>query len=277
MQSRLPILVSLVVAVAAVILTNVYINEIRRESRPPTTGVVVATKNLSAGAFLEESDIAYGERFTSATPKFAISWGERNLYIGQELRFNVAKGDYVLASYFGADVAADRTLSQKIDAKLNQRAMTIPVDNEMALEGSIRPGDRIDLLITYERVPAPTRDQATTTAPRLTPEIVTVPLLENVFVLATGRFGGGGAQDVRYRSITLLVSPDEAKLVTWGMALTQSSALAKLSVLLRNPNDLRSTNRGAIAGTTTALKDLEKIPPIPIADVIKEDEGAAIP
>lgn len=273
MQSRLPIIVSLVVAVAAVILTNIYINEIRREASPPTTGVVVATRNLQAGAFLEEADIAYAERVASSVPKFAISWGERNLYVGQELRFNVAQGDYVLASYFGADVIADRTLSQKIDAKLNQRAMTIPVDNEMALEGSIRPGDRIDMLITYPR--------GTTgggSAAPVSPEMVTVPLLENVFVLATGRFGGGGAAEVRYRSITLLVSPDEAKLVTWGTAMANAlGTLGKISVLLRNPNDLQPTNRGAVAGDTDALKKLEQIPPIPIPEIIASGDEPATP
>jgi pilus assembly protein CpaB len=274
MQSRLPIIVSLVVAVAAVILTNAYINEIRREASPPTSGVVVATRNLQAGSFLEEADIAYAERVASSVPKFAISWGERNLYIGQEIRFNVAQGDYVLASYFGADVIADRTLSQKIDAKLNQRAMTIPVDNEMALEGSIRPGDRIDMLITYERGAALA---AGASGQRLTPEVATVPLLENVFVLATGRFGGGGAADVRYRSITLLISPDEAKLLTWGMSVAQASALGKITILLRNPNDLQPTNRGAIVGGTDELKGLERIPPIPIPEVIAGGDSPGAP
>ena len=112
---------------------------------------------------------------------------------------------------------------------------------------------------------------------RITPEIVTVPLIENVFVLATGRFGGAGTQDVRYRSITLLVSPDEAKLITWGMTLSEAANISKITVVLRNPNDLQPTNRGPIAGTTNTLKELEKVPPIPIGEVASGKEALTAP
>ncbi|HEX9639714.1 MAG TPA: SAF domain-containing protein, partial [Candidatus Krumholzibacteria bacterium] len=136
MQSRMPIVAALVVAVVAIILTNFYIEQIRRESEPETITVMVAAKDLAAGTVLDKQDIAYAVRYVQAAPKFRVPFNENSLYLGQELTIAVSKDDYILSTYFGGGGPGERKLSQKIDAKLNQRAMTIPVDNEQSLEGS---------------------------------------------------------------------------------------------------------------------------------------------
>jgi Flp pilus assembly protein CpaB len=209
-------------------------------------------------------------RYTQALPKFNVPFNENTLYLGQELTTAVSKDDYVLSTYFGGGGPGERKLSQKIDAKLNQRAMTIPVDAEQGLEGSILPGDRIDLLLSYQTIPAfePSKPPAPP-APVRKAEYVTASLLENVYVLATGRFGGGGAEAGRYRSLTLLVSSDEAKMLIWAMNL------GKLSVLLRNPKDLQPTDRAVASGDSEALKALGQVR-LNIADIVAKNtrEGA---
>jgi len=270
MQSRMPIVVALVVAVAAIILTNLYIEQIRRESEPDTITVMVAAKDLAAGTVLDKQDIAYAIRYVQAVPKFRVPFNENSLYLGQELTIAVTKDDYILSTYFGGGAPGERKLSQKIDAKLNQRAMTIPVDNEQSLEGSILPGDRVDLLLTYQTVVALEAPGGKGPAPvpaRGRTDFVTASLLENVYVLATGRFGGGEGMQGRYRSITLLVGPDEAKVLIWAMNL------GKLSVLLRNPKDLQSTDRAVAFGGTDDLKNLGQVH-LNIADVIAKNRGA---
>jgi pilus assembly protein CpaB len=267
MQSRMPIIISLVVAVAAIILTNMYIEQIRRESEPATSNVVVAARDLPAGTVLAKEDIAFAVRYTQALPKFSIPFNENTLYLGQELATAVTKDDYLLSTYFGVGAPGERKLSQKIDAKLNQRAMTIPVDSEQSLEGSILPGDRIDLLLSYQTAPVyePAKPGAPP-APVRKGESVTASLLENVYVLATGRFGGGG-EGGRYRSLTLLVSTDEAKLLIWALNL------GKYSVLLRNPKDLQPTDRVVASGDTEALKALGQVH-LNIADVVAKNTRA---
>jgi pilus assembly protein CpaB len=273
MQSRTPIVVALVVAVAALLLTNLYIEQIRRESEPATMTVMVAARDLLAGTVLDKQDIGYAVRYVQAVPKFRVPFNENSLYLGQELTIAVSKDDYILSTYFGGGAPGERKLSQKIDAKLNQRAMTIPVDNEQGLEGSIFPGDRIDLLLTYQAAVAPepvlgAKGPAPGPAPgRVRMDVVTLSLLENVYVLGTGRFGGGEGVQGRYRSITLLVGPDEGKLLIWAMNL------GKLSVLLRNPKDLQPTDRAVASGNADDLKPLGQVR-LNIAEVIAKSRAA---
>lgn len=269
MQSRMPIVVSLVVAVMAILLTNMYIEQIRRESEPPTSSVMVAARDLAPGTVLSKEDLAFAVRYTQALPKFNVPFNENTLYLGQELTTGVTKDDYILSTYFGGGAPGERKLSQKVDAKLNQRAMTIPVDNEQGLEGSILPADRIDLLLSYQTAVAAevARPPAAAAAPVRRAEYVTASLLENVFVLTTGRFGSASETQGRYRSITLLVSPDEAKLLIWAMNL------GKLSVLLRNPKDLQLTDRAVASGNTDELKGLGQVR-LNLADVVAKNRSS---
>jgi pilus assembly protein CpaB len=263
MQSRLPIIVSLVVAVLAVLLTNMYVEQVRLQSEPPMSAVLVAARDLPAGTVIEKQDVAMGMRYTQALPKFHIPYSENTLYLGQEIGASVQQDDYVLATYFGGEIGAERRLSQKLDPKLNQRAVTIPIDNEQAFEGSLQPGDRIDILITYRK--ARLNDPAAkANVAKIAEDIVTVPLLENVYILATGKFATG--QTARFRSITLLLSPDEAKLLLWAMNH------GKISTLLRNPKDLQPTDRAQIAGDELKLDNLSSVD-LKIAEVIQKRTG----
>ena len=270
MQGRLPIIVALAVGLLAVIFTNMYVSDIRQASLPEVAQVMVAAHDLRPGAVLEGKDVAMAMKAAGSLPKLAVRWDERSLYLGQEIGFQVAEGDYILGSYFGAQGAIAQRLSEKIDAKLNQRAMTIPVDNMSSLEGSIRPGDRIDLLLTFQEIdmgsaPAGTGKGAPG-GPVGRPKLVTVPLLENTYVLFTG-FYGSQASERGYPSITLLVTSDEAKLLIWSMNL------GKLSILLRNPKDLQSTDRAYLIGDASLLQALGRHQMRP-EDVLSNAGGA---
>jgi Flp pilus assembly protein CpaB len=247
MQNRMPILIALVAGLLAVVLTNLYVTQVREEAAPDQTLVMVAANDLQPGTILEAKDVTQGARFTQALPKLHIPWGERNLYLGQELRQQVSAGDYILVSYFGAEAGAAR-LAEKVDVKLNQRAFTMPVTAESSLEGSIRPGDRIDIVITYLK-PAPPAGPGQ--AASAGPQYVTAALLENIYVLATGKYATGANE--RYNTITLMVSSDEAKLLAWAMKL------GELSVLLRNPKDVAPTDRAFLSGDLRSLAGLGKI------------------
>jgi pilus assembly protein CpaB len=141
--------------------------------------------------------------------------------------------------------------SERVDAKLNQRAITIPVSIESSLQESIRPGDRIDLLLTYtQRTMVPAVAARGGATPAATNQVVTTPLLENVYVLFTGKFGS--PPGASYATITLLMSEDDAKLLVWAMNL------GKLTTLLRNPKDLQMPDRTFIAGDDSTLAGLAR-------------------
>jgi pilus assembly protein CpaB len=258
----MPIIAALIAGLAAILLLNLYVGGLQQSLRPSLTPVVVASHQLAAGAVLDAKDIAQAMRATDSLPKLAIKWEERSLYLGQRIDLPVGEADYVLANYFGGVAASAQRLSERIDAKTNQRAVTIPVTAETSLERSIRPGDRIDLLLTYTRT-EPVAGAKPGGTERIA-RIVASPLLENVYVVSTGPFGLATSS---YSTLTVLVSEDEAKLLVWAMKLGQ------LSILLRNPKDVALTDRTFIAGDSSSLAQLGKQEITP-AEVISQRKAA---
>ncbi len=251
MQNRMPIIAALIAGVLAVVFLNLYIGGIEDSLRPSMTSVVMTAKSLTAGAVLDAKDIIEQRRPTDALPKTAVRWDERSQFLGQRLDLNIAAGDYVLANYFGGLTSAAQRLSERIDAKNNLRALTIPVTAETSLERSLRAGDRIDLMLTYTKTDASNPAAAKPGAPgQFSAKIVTTPLLEKVYVLATGAFGN--AVSNQYSTITIQVTSEEAELITW------ARKLGELTVLLRNPKDVASTNRSYMIGDASLLGDLGK-------------------
>lgn len=262
MQNRTPIIASLVAGLIAVVLVNLYVSSIQEASRPNMTPVAVASHDIKGGAILDGKDLVMAWRSTDSLPKLHVKWDERNLFIGQQVQTQIAESDYLLASYFGSQGAAAQRLSEKIDLKTSQRAFTIPVTNETSLERSIRPGDRIDLIITYnktELLPARAGGQ-----PQAIQKVVTSPLFENVYVLFTGRYGSGSG--LEYSTVTVQVSSEEAQLIIWAMNQ------GRMSILLRNPKDLQASERPFLSGDASMLAELGK-QPMSIADVISKHEA----
>jgi pilus assembly protein CpaB len=102
------------------------------------------------------------------------------------------------------------------------RAMSINGTSRRSFGELMRPGDRVDVLLTKEKSGSDAR-------------VVTVPLLQNALVLAVGdSFGAVHQQSSALRpdSVTLLLTVDQASL------LAQARRDATLSLVLRNEDDL---------------------------------------
>ena len=257
MQNRMPIYAALLVAALAVILLNFYIGGLRESMQLQTVEVVVASHDIRAGATIEDKDVMRATRIKDSMPKLAVPWTERLNIIGQQIGSDVQSQDYVLSSYFGAARLISQRPSEKIDARSGQRLWTLPVSADTSLEGGIRAGDRIDILVTYSMADATAGAKGAGT-PKA--KVITAPLLENVYVLYTGAYGSSARN---YSSITLLVSPDEAKVLIWAQKVG-----AKYSILLRNPKDVQLTDRAYLAGDDTAFQALSH-QQMRLEDVIK--------
>jgi pilus assembly protein CpaB len=94
----------------------------------------------------------------------------------------------------------------------------------------VRPNDHVDVVGSF-------RDSQTQ-------QLKSVTLLQNVVVLATGRVNANSIyvpdEDRRYTSVTLLVLPEEAEI------LTLAQETGTLTLLLRNPDDLDSQEKRAV-------------------------------
>ncbi len=142
----------------------------------------------------------------------------------------------------------------------NKRAMAIKVDKVKGVSGFIHPGNRVDVVATFR--------------PSYSQLPVTMTVLENIPVLATGtdteiKDKGRQEKAVEVDVITLEVSPDEAEV----LALAASQGTLQLS--LRNYSD---TSNVASKGTSvqSLLRLLSGKGPIPERKSVRK-KGAPEP
>lgn len=188
-----------------------------------TRAVVVATRDVAAGSILTAADLGTSyvhvddALYAAAIPADALS-----TYVGRQLAEPV----------HSQQVLARAQLETRAGLAVDQVAMTIPARPDAAVNGRLRPGDAVAVLVT---VVDKTRGQAQTRT-----------VLDRVTVLDVGRDGptgsagtvaGLGTSDAEIRaraaitSLTLTLSRTEAQ------ALAEARRLGELDVLLLPPRD----------------------------------------
>jgi len=117
----------------------------------------------------------------------------------------------------------------------NKRAMSVKVDDVIGVAGFIKPGDRVDVMVTIE--PEPNKQGHT----------ISKLILENVKVLAAGtqmERKGKDEEPVQVQVITVEVDVEEAE------KLALASTQGRLRLALRNPlNAERVLTKGANVGS----------------------------
>jgi pilus assembly protein CpaB len=195
-------------------------NRLRDEWK--TTRVLCAARDMGEGTELVRDMVAIRDvpqRFvTDSYTKVEDDGSVKNDPVGQRLLVPVKAGDPILLSHL--EPAREVDFSTMISAR--GRAVTIDVQERNAVGLWVRPNDHVDVLGSF-------RDAQTQ-------QLRTVTLLQNVVVLATGHVNAAthhaAEEDRRYTSVTLLVLPEEAEILT----LAQETGTLTLS--LRNPEDM---------------------------------------
>lgn len=172
-------------------------------SKVPEVVRVVAAQNLSQGTVIEIGHLA-----TRSIPK---DWAGTDTYaIGQafELEGLILQKNIVSGQPFSSGlVSQPMAVALTSRLKPGRRALTIPVDHINAISGLLKPGDSIDLFVTFEHE-----------GKRMTSLLVSA-----VQVLATDQKlsesttynDENDKNDKSFSSVTLDVSPHEAvKLVS---------------------------------------------------------------
>jgi len=182
--------------------------------------VVVAKRDLARGETLTGDVLAVREVPADYVHSTAVLPDGYAAVENQRLVSPLKRGETLLESHtegLGAQIFSG-TL------KVGSRALTFPVDEISSISGMLRPGDRIDLILTMaDANPGATSGKD-----------MTFPLLSNVPVLATGQQvgrGGDDASDRTYATVTLEASPEDAnRIIT-------AQHTGKLTAVLRNPED----------------------------------------
>ena len=180
--------------------------------------VVVAARNLNVGDVVSSGNAQVRNIPAAYVHRDAVKPGMfASRLDGRPLIHAVRAGEPILKVH---------VTSVKIEGlssllKEGERAITIPVDKYDTLSGFLNPGDNVDLYITLKDGD---RDR-------------TVPLVENVRVLATGRDIDDGIKEKnqkKYAEVTLGVTPLNATKII------HAQTVGDIAVLLRRQEDKES-------------------------------------
>lgn len=138
------------------------------------------------------------------------------------------KGEPILSNK-----VSDRGSELNMSIPTGLRAMTVSVDEESGVGYMIKPGDNVDILLTFETA----ENQRLYTA--------TATILQSVRVIGVGTNFKAGASGGDYNSVTLALTPEEAELLTFSkdkgrinLALRPLGDRVKQNVKLASFNEL---------------------------------------
>lgn len=198
-----------------------YKNQLDRELAP--VNVVVAMSDIPAGSPLTHRAVAVRPVPGAFVSQDAVMPDQFESVAGQLLSIPVGKGEPILYPYISQ--RSGKPFSDRITP--GHRALTFQVDEVSSQSGMIAPDDRVDLLVTLS-------DHGDST---------TFRLLENVPIMATGNVldsTAGTTPEHRFRTVTLIVDPEEAARIT------HARATGKLTLVVRSPGDHGETRYGRV-------------------------------
>ena len=184
--------------------------------------VLVATRDIPLGAAITEEMLAQHELPQSYVEDRHILFSDAQRILGVRATSGVRGGESLLWTDLATTSDQRRDLSGLI--RMGMRAITIRADISSSFGGLLRPGDRVDVLLTVER------DNR---------ENMTLPLLQNLLVLAAGADTGApvlpgqrSRRQTTVNQVTVSVTLEQAAV------LALAEAQGRISLVLRNPNDI---------------------------------------
>ena len=239
-MNRVAILASLVVAVIGFVLLSIYVRQFQREaSGGDPVELLAMRQDVAAGAPLTEQTLVVRtlpERYLEARQVLA---SDLPRVLGVRASIGLEANQTLLWTDLATTSHDRRSFSSRIPKGM--RAMSVAGMGRHAFGNLMRPGDRVDVLLTKARTGSEAR-------------VVTVPLLQNILVLAVGSsFGATVEEDSPLRSdtVALLVTIDQASLIA------QARRDGALSFVLRNEDDLE-INEGLAETDDSDVLEQEK-------------------
>lgn len=264
MKQKGVLILALILAVIAVILVNLYLQQIKTEKKTKDmVSVLVATKDIPANSSLLGTQVASQEMPKQYLSPEAVQPKDLELIVGMTTAIDIRKGRQILWTDFINE--SQEGLAGIISQ--NERAITLDVSMRTGVAGLLHPNDHVDIIGTFN-VPSEVKIKRTDLSAMPISESsyqfekVTVTLLQNVTILATGSVIGTKETDSftsgieppdskgpvpnmslpsynptslmknMYRTVTVLVTPLEAEL------LVHATGTGEITLALRNPEDM---------------------------------------
>ena len=213
----------------------------------PKSQVLVATKTLKIGDTLATDDMQWQEwpessLFSGAITKNSLENPEAELPLSGRLRRNVEKGEPLLKA---ALVKEEKGNFVAATLGAGMRAMAIKVKAESSVGGFVTPGDRVDVIMTYD-IRLPSDERVRDAAMSVVSKKAAQTVLENIRVVAVDQEAKEIEETSVARTITLEVDPIQSE------KLALANAMGTLSLTLRKLGDelTRQTNDTIPEATT---------------------------
>lgn len=259
MDRRAAFIISLIMAVIAVLMVKTYINnqKVKATKNLDLVTVVVAGKTIQKGEALSESNLKTGQFPQKYVGEREVRADNVSMVLGKNAVNNLEEGKPVLWS----DVELEKSEGFASVIKPGMRAITVPVSSLSSISNMVRPGSRVDLLLTFDkgRIEAkkedPKKDSGDIpdmkniqafreylmqkyTKPGESKQM-TILLKQNVLVLAVGQKYMGDEMPSRkqdsYSEVTLLTTPVGAQ------ELVHALTMGQISFVLRNDTDVEKS------------------------------------
>lgn len=237
MKQKIILILSVVIGLLAAFLTHSYLaakdKEVAKWKRDfdrqhAKISVVCLKRDLPSGTVLRQGDIGLIQTFASSLRAQAIREQDAIMLIGRKTVINLQ----ALKPIYWSDIAGGEPgsggLSQDIQSRM--RAISVNVSGSGSVSGMVRPNDHVDVLGTFsfpsKKVPGEM-------------ELVTLTMMQNVLVLATGRETAKSQTlspargHVSYNMVTLEVTPREAEMLVFAEQIK-----GRISLALRKPDDV---------------------------------------
>lgn len=236
--------IGVLAALAARSFLSSQIDAIEARGKGKTVNILVAKRELKRGDKVNSDSVAVRAIPVDFAHSGAITPEAFNRVDGQTLAYPLRPGEIVLWGLMEGKRVP--TFSARVE--VGHRAMTVPVDEINSISGMLEPGDVIDLLVTIDQKG----------------KKVTLPLMQNVQVMATGQRAIDGAKEGERKSfstVTIDATPAQAENVII------ARDAGRVTALLRNPDDRRRLKGGdadmaALLGSVD--KGLAAEQPIPV-------------
>lgn len=238
MKQKVILIVSVVIGLLAAVLTRSYLNAKDREvqrwkedfnRKNAKVEVIAIKKSIPSGTILTMQDIGAKMVIEASVRGHIIKANEYVSLIGRKTLRALQGGDPVFWSDIEGGDPATRGLAG--DIKPRMRAISVNATGAAAVSGMVKPNDHIDVLGTFS-FPSKTAQGEL--------ELVTLTILQDVLVLATGKetaksqfLSDARASSATYSTVTLEVTPREAEMLVF---LEQIKG--RISLALRNPDDV---------------------------------------
>ncbi|MBL4822902.1 MAG: Flp pilus assembly protein CpaB [Colwellia sp.] len=244
------ITMSVVFGVGAVLIAKNWLNDSQKELTEEQVNVVISTVIIPTGTIIEAKHVNLTVFPKSMAPDKAMH--DLESVIGK-----VAKNQF----YIG-DIMRSERLAQQGDGSYlasligkNMRAITIRVNDVVGVAGFLLPGNKVDILNTYQQDGKPT----------------TEVILSNINILAVDQRAASGENKPQLvRAITVEVDIAQAEI------LMSARRNGYLQLALRNPIDdeavVIASNKSAITETVELIAV-----PEPTVETVSQPASTVVP